>query len=308
MIGFRYHLVSLVAVFLALALGLVIGTTQLAGALTGDLRGQVTQLRADTRAQQADARSLRRRLAGGDAVTAALAPRIVAGMLTSVPVVLVGTPDADGAVVDGVQKTLQQAGARVTGRVQLTDDYSDPQRATDLASFVTSGGQPGGFRLPETDDAAVLGAALLSYVLVRRFGHGVEPALVGQALAGFASLQMLRVEGDQVTSADYAVVVTSAAARGGPDRARPLAQLAAALDRAGRGAVVAGTAAAAGAGGLVGLVRSDAGLGSAVSTVDDADSAAGRVATVFALTEQAAGRAGQYGLAGNADAPFPPTA
>jgi hypothetical protein len=306
MVGFRFHLVSLVAVFLALALGLVIGTTELTGARVGDLRDQVTGLRADARAQQAETRALRRRLADGDAVTAALAPRIVGGLLKSVPVVLVGTPDADGGVVDGVQKTLQQAGARVTGRVQLTGDYTDPQRATDLTSFVTSGGQPAGFQLPETDDAAVLGAALLSYVLVRRSADGVEPALVSQVLAGFASLQMLRVEGEQVTPADYAVVVTSATAPGGADRARPLAQLAAALDRTGKGAVVAGTAAAAGAGGLVGVVRSDAGLGGAVSTVDDADSAAGRVATIFALTEQAAGKAGQYGLAGNADAPFPP--
>jgi len=48
-IDFRYHLVSLIAVFLAVALGIVIGTTQLNGPLTDNLQGQVTALQADKR-------------------------------------------------------------------------------------------------------------------------------------------------------------------------------------------------------------------------------------------------------------------
>ena len=47
MISFRYHLVSLVAVFLALALGIVVGTTALNGPITTDLRKQVNTLRSD---------------------------------------------------------------------------------------------------------------------------------------------------------------------------------------------------------------------------------------------------------------------
>ena len=46
MIDFRYHVVSLVAVFLALALGVLLGTTQLSGVVSDDLRGQVRQLDA----------------------------------------------------------------------------------------------------------------------------------------------------------------------------------------------------------------------------------------------------------------------
>ena len=43
MIDFRYHLVSLIAVFLALAIGIVIGTTPLNGPVLDDLHGQVTR-------------------------------------------------------------------------------------------------------------------------------------------------------------------------------------------------------------------------------------------------------------------------
>ena len=44
MIDFRYHLVSLIAVFLAVALGIIIGTTALNEPLQANIEGQVTEL------------------------------------------------------------------------------------------------------------------------------------------------------------------------------------------------------------------------------------------------------------------------
>src|SRR5262249_1574132 len=46
-ISFRYHLVSIIAVFLAMALGIVVGTTALNGPITTDLRKQVNSLKGD---------------------------------------------------------------------------------------------------------------------------------------------------------------------------------------------------------------------------------------------------------------------
>ena len=43
MINFRYHVVSLTAVFLALAIGLVVGTAALNGPVADSLRGQVSR-------------------------------------------------------------------------------------------------------------------------------------------------------------------------------------------------------------------------------------------------------------------------
>jgi len=310
-IDFRYHLVSLVAVFLAFALGIVIGTTQLDRVVLGNLRGEVSSLGTDKRALQREVGRLRQQVSDADALAAALVPRVVAGALDHARVVLVATPQAAGALTDAVQKVLEQAGAQVTGRVQLTDDYADPRRGADLTSYVTGGGQPAGFQLPETDDASVLGAALLSYVLARGGAGGpdADPAAVSQVLSGFASLQMLRTEGAQPSPADYAVLVAAEPMRGAgvPDRVQALGQLAAALDRRGKGALVAGTRATTGADGLLGAVRTDAGLAGSISTVDDANTAAGRIATVFALAQQGAGRSGQYGTADSAQAPMPPT-
>jgi len=310
-IDFRYHLVSLVAVFLALTLGIVIGTTQLDRLVLGNLRGQVGSLDSDKRALQREVSGLRQQVRDGDALTAALVPRVVAGTLDHARVVLVATPQAGEALTDELQKAVEQAGARVTGRVQLTDEYSDPQRGADLKSYVTSGGQPAGFQLPESDDASVLAAALLSYVLVRggTGGPAAGEAAVSQVLSGFASLQVLRTEPGPVTPGDYAMLVAAEPVRGASaqERVRALGQLAVALDGRGHGAVVAGTPAGAEADGLVGAVRADAGLAGAVSTVDDANTAAGRIAAVFALAEQSRGRSGQYGAADSAQAPVPPT-
>ena len=49
MIDFRYHLVSLIAVFLAVALGIVIGTTALNQPILADIKNQVTALEQDKR-------------------------------------------------------------------------------------------------------------------------------------------------------------------------------------------------------------------------------------------------------------------
>ena len=165
-IGFRYHLVSLAAVLLAVALGVLLGATQLSGAVGDDLRGQVQTLSKDNGNLQSQVKAQQGQVRTDDTITTALTPKLVSGALRGTKVVVVATAQATDATTDGVAKTLQQAGATVTGRVQLTDDYSDPRRAEDAKSYVTGGSQPDGFQLPESDDAGVLSGALLSYALL----------------------------------------------------------------------------------------------------------------------------------------------
>ena len=304
MIGFRYHLVSLAAVLLAVALGVVLGT-QVSGAAGDDLRDQVRTLDQTNSGLEGQLAAERARVRSADGVTAAVATRLLAGTLRSAKVVIVGTAQASDDVTDGVSTALEQAGAKVTGRVQLTDDYADPRRAADVKAYVTGGGQPAGFQLPESDDAGVLSGALLSYALLGDARSDPPAATTSEVLAGFAGLRMLRVDSPQVTAADLAVVVASGPVTGEDPaaRVRTLTALVSALDGAGRGVVVSGVT--GGETGLITAVRADSGLASAVSTVDDADRPVGQVATAFALAQQAAGRSGQYGTAG-AGGPFPP--
>lgn len=307
MISFRYHVVSLAAVLLAAALGVLLGATQLSGAVTDDLRDQVTTLDRTNSGLTAQLKTAQDRAGSDDAVTTAVAPRLLAGTLRGAKVVLVGTPQATDGVTDGVTRALEQAGAKVTGRVQLTDDFADPRRAADAKSYVTGGGQPAGFQLPESDDAGVLAGALLSYALLGDEDADPAAAATNEVLSGFASLRMLRVDSPQVTAADLAVVVATGPVTGEDPagRVRALSALVSALDGAGRGVVVAGVT--GGETGLITAIRADSGLTSAVSTVDDADRPVGQVATAFALARQAAGKSGQWGTGAGADGPFPPT-
>jgi Copper transport outer membrane protein, MctB len=307
-IGFRYHLVSLAAVLLAVALGVLLGTTQLSGAIGDDQKSQIRSLSKDNGDLQAQLRAQTTRSRSDDVVTAQLAPRLVAGVLRGAKVVVVATPQATDATTDGVTKVLQAAGAKVTGQVQLTDGYADPRRAEDAKSYVTGGSQPAGFQLPESDDAGVLSGALLSYALLGDKKADPAPATTSEILAGFSTLKMLRTDSDTVTAGDLAVVVSTGAITGADPAPRlaTLGALVTALDNAGKGAVVVGGPAAAGKAGLIGTVRSDQGLATAVSSVDDADRPVGQVAAVFALAQESAGRSGQYGTGAGVDGPFPP--
>ena len=302
MINFRYHLVSLVAVFLALALGVVVGVAALNGPVLHDLRAEAATLKADKRALEQTAGEQRRRVDADNRFAAAVAPTVVAGRLKGASVVLVATSKVPGPLTDAVQTMLRRAGATVTGRVQLTDGYTDPTRATELKAYATGDGLPAGLRLPESDSAGVLGAAVLSQVLIGR----TAPKDVTQVLAGLAGLQLLRQDGD-VTAAEQAVLLTTGQQGGdtADSRLGAITALAGALDHAGRGAVVAGDRASAAVDGVLGRVRADQSLAAAVSTVDTIDGAVEQVALVYALAEQRAGHAGQYGVAPGAQAALP---
>jgi Copper transport outer membrane protein, MctB len=110
-----------------------------------------------------------------------------------------------------------------------------------------------------------------------------------------------------VTPANFAIVLTAGTfkADDADKRNAALAELAAALDAAGEGAVVAGDTASAGDNGLVGVLRNDPTTSAAVSTVDNVDTIAGQISSVLALGREADGTSGKYGT-GQDTQPVPP--
>lgn len=309
MISFRYHLVSLISVFLAIALGIVIGTTQLNGFLLDGLRVQVDNLTDDKRELETRSQTLESQLTEVDAFGEAVAPVLVANRLPGAAVLVVLTPDVEDEVVDQTTALVETAGATVAGTVQLLPQYSDPQVAQDLQNYATSEGVPPGIQLPVSDDAAVLIGGLLAAVLMNPAGgtETADPTAATTVLAALSTLGVLTVETPEIVGADYAIVLTATALEGDDagERNRALSALAEALDTAGRGAVVAGDALSAAETGLVGAIRADPRVAVAVSTVDNVNVAAGRVSTVLALTAEGQGTSGKYGT-GEDTQPVPP--
>jgi Copper transport outer membrane protein, MctB len=308
-IDFRYHLVSLIAVFLAVALGIVIGTTALNEPILADIENQVADLEQDKRALEDQTQRLQAQLDTTDAFEEAVAPALVNGTLADQSVLLVTTnEDVDPETVEQVSALIGEAGGTVSGAISLLPEYSDPSTASSLQSYATGGGLPAGITLPPTDDAAELIASLIGQVLmVPPGGPAPDPAAVSSVLSGLTSLEVLSTDSDTVAPADYAVVLTAGAftGSGAADRNATLVELVSALDSAGSGAVVAGNAAAAGENGLVGVIRADPALSAEISTVDNVGTAAGRISTVLALSTEGEGTSGKYGT-GEDTQPVPP--
>jgi hypothetical protein len=309
-IDFRYHLVSLIAVFLAIALGIVIGTTQLNGRVLDGLQGQVSALQEDKRGLEDQTQQLQAQADSADSFQQAVAPALVDGRLVDRSVLLVVTGDqVETQTVDQVTALIEEAGGSVTGEISVRPEYSDPSSSSALQSYVSGPGRPAGITLPETDDAGQLVAALLAQVVMVPAQEGTPPdtAAVSSVLAGLSALNVLTQESPAVTPADYAVVLTGGAFEGedAAERNTTLAELVVALDAAGSGAVVAGDAVSAQENGLVGAIRADPTTATAVSTVDNVATAAGRISTVLALGRERDGTSGKYGT-GEDTQPVPP--
>lgn len=300
MISFRYHLVSIIAVFLALALGIVVGTTGLNGEILKNLKQEVKSLRADNGNLRTTNADLGKRADNADSAVSAYEPKVLAGSLTNRTVAVLSAPGVPDALRSGVEAGVKAAGGKVISRIMLSNAYLDPQRQQDLREFATKGsGTPPGLQLPVTSDATVLAGALLAYV----FGGKGAPTDLTQVLSGLSTLGMLRVEGATPKPAQLTIVLDTGALPVNDPRAKAMPSLVRELARAGMRTVVAGDAPAATEQGLIAVVRADSALARTVSTVDNADTALGQVSTVLAL---ASATPAQYGTGSGVDRLFPP--
>ncbi len=309
MIDFRYHLVSLIAVFLAVALGIVIGTTALNEPILADIENQVADLEQDKRALEDRTQQLQTQVDTADAFGTTVAPALVDGTLAGRTVLLVSaSEEVAPETVEQVTALVGEAGGSVSGAISLRPEYSDPSTASSLQSYATGGGLPAGIELPATNDAGQLTGGLVGQVLMRSpDGAPTDGSAVSSVLSGLTALDVLSQDSDTVAPADYAIVLTAGADDGddAAERNESLVELVSALDAAGSGAVVAGDTASAGENGLVGVIRADPTVSAAISTVDNVGTAAGRISTILALGSEGQGTSGKYGT-GEDTQPVPP--
>ncbi|MFC5232833.1 copper transporter [Pseudonocardia zijingensis] len=311
MISFRYHVVSIAAVFLALAVGVVLGSAGVSDRLLSavsheaeDLAGQVQTLRAERDALAAGQRA-------SDEFAHRVGPAAVRGLLPGSTVTLV-TSGADPADRDAVRALLQQAGATVGGEVALTPAVGDPARADQLRAL-TAELLPAGAQLPAAADTGSLVGGLLGGIVLAPAGQQAgQPIAAQQAdavLAGLAAAGFVE-PGQRPQPGNVVLVLTGGALEGvdAGDAAAVVARLAAQLDLVGGGAVLAGRTGSAEATGAVGVARADPDVVERLSTVDDVQSGAGQVSAVLAVREQIDGRAGSYGTAPTASGGAAPAA
>lgn len=320
MIDFRYHLVSIVSIFLALAVGIVLGAGPLQQGISTTVSQELATLRQDKSdlRDQLDAQT--QAAQSRDSFIAAASPTLVAGQLAGRTVALVALPGADAATTKATATILQQAGAVVASTTTIHQQWvatsteastARDQVAADLATRLGT-------------DSATAGGSMIDAVLAQLLvkvpttapgglGGGPDPAVVTQAVADLTKADLLEVDVTSPSPAELAVVIAANQQQGSSDADKAAADgyvsLVAALDANSGGAVVASDVGVTGSQNAVSVVtdlRQNAEAVKAVSSVDDAGLPMGRASIVFALTQQLEGQAGQYGLQSGVTAAYPP--
>jgi copper transport outer membrane protein MctB len=307
-ISLRYHIISIAAVFLALAVGVVLGSTTLSRTLLSGLTSENTDLAAKVTDLENERNAQSARLADADGFAASVGPLAVRGQLDKRTVVLITTADARPEDRDAIKTLVGSAGGTVTGELQLTEAFANPDRADALKDIVMRL-LPAGVQLPPAADPGTLAGGLIGpLVLINKDTNQPQASAdeTAAALSGLTEGGFVKPAGD-LRPAQLAVVLTGGAAKGdgAGDHAATVGRFATQIDRSGAGTVLAGGAGSADGTGAIGVVRADTAATSILSTVDNVDTPAGRVVTLLALREQLEGKAGRYGTAGNAERPAP---
>ena len=122
MISLRYHIVSLVAVFLALALGIVVGSTVLQEGTVSVLRATSDRVREESDRNSRENVALNQEVSRLQSFGATVLPDLVRDRLKGRSVVLVDTDKVDSGMRDSVRKVLEDAGAEVDGQITFADE------------------------------------------------------------------------------------------------------------------------------------------------------------------------------------------
>ena len=130
MFDFRYHALSLVAVFLALTIGLLLGVAIGDQGLVSSAEKNVrASLRSDVRKANARSADLRRELRGRATFEEALYPLLVEGRLAGGRIGLVGLGDLPNGTIRDVRKALEGTGARLGGVAVISEPPPEPAAA-----------------------------------------------------------------------------------------------------------------------------------------------------------------------------------
>lgn len=278
MIDFRYHLVSIVAVLLALSVGVILGTGALGGPLLEDIDRNVEDLRdTNTRLQQ-EVNETRDRLDTEKAFAAEVEPFVLQGWLEGREVVIIEVAGTDGAVADRFRNAIGVAGGTVASTIEVLDRFAltDETDADQLALAIGSISDDPEPLLLEAGE--ILGRRLAGSLSGR--AEAAVQLIEDMQETGFVDLEH---EGDvDPFPAGSSVVVIG----GGPeelpyDASAFVLEAARSLGSAGIPVVVSEPIGSMW--GIVSAVRNDGEVRDVVSTVDGVSEVYGRVAAVMAL-------------------------
>jgi hypothetical protein len=296
-IDFRYHIVSIVAIFFALGAGVVLGAGPLKGTQSELVQAQAEKDRqqlADTRAELVQVKALDKYR---DDFVSKVTTGLTDGKLSGKKIVVVTMPNADGDLTTSIQDELEKAGGQVTTKVALDAKLFDPGQRQLVESLVTQL-VTADIDIPaDSTTYQRAGLILARGVAAKEEGKSADTDST-KILSGLTGAKLMSLKPSQIKDrASLIVVVAAQPPTPTPDTStyNDAVDFIQGLDEGSGGVVVAGTAETAQNGGLIKALRSDSEASKIVSSVDVADLPSGQMTVVFSLVEQAGGKAGHYG-------------
>src|SRR6201993_3371078 len=284
MISLRQHALSLAAVFLALAVGVVLGSGFLSDTLLSSLRAEKRDLYSQISGLNDQKNALNEKLSAANNFDNQLAGRMVHDALGGKSVVVFRTPDAKDDDVAAVSKYIGQAGGTVTGTVSLTQEFVDANSAEKLRTVVNSSILPAGQQLStKLVDQGSQAGDLIGIAMLINVNPAVPPVDDPQRDTVLASLRdtgFIAYGSQHVGAANAAAVITGGSlSNDAGNQGVSVARVSAALAPHGAGVVLAGRDGSSDGPAAVGVARADATVTPVISTVDDLDAESGRLTT-----------------------------
>ncbi len=308
MVNFRFHIVSLVAVFLALALGIGMGVTVIDKATVDLLQNRLNNVRNDVRDANAQGSRLQIQIDQSNKFVDEASAYLVNNRLDGVAVTIIRISGADNASIDQLAQLITESGGFVRGSLTVSDraNLGQADDIDDLSSALGVG----------TRDQAQLRTQLTERLASAVAGNSPSSGLRDLETQGFIAWSPGPNVGDLGTTSfagGRVVVASGPTVRVANDVVGH--RLVRQMERQATGRVLA-VDTGLGATNDRQEVRSafvkplidDAELRTNVSTVDNLEQKVGRVAAVLALSDLGVGRAGHYGVGTGATSILPPLA
>lgn len=281
--GFKYHIVTIAAIFFALTVGLVIGSLTVSPVMVRSYEAQLKGLKSSLNLDLNDKSQQIKHL--NEAVHTML-PTVLGGKLNGQAVAIVQTGDYTEQV-GGIRDALTSAGAHITSitTIQPLMDRTDPALTQELGALHQ---QEPLIPLDRQGTAGAIASALT---------HG--DALSESVMAALQRSELVSSEADSVYQAPVSLIVVLAGSRTeGTDRPTNVdGPIVKALQQQGAVVVMCEPEHAA-----VSDVPAYHALGLQLATVDNVDSDIGACSLVYSLL----GAAGDYGVKSAARDLLPP--
>ena len=303
MINFRYHIVSLMAVFIALSVGIAVGVS-----LSPSVDQGLLQQAAQDRKQVTDLRTELDRRKALDSYRndydEQVGTAVTAGVLNGQRVAMVAMPDAPTDVLRSISDAVVGAGGTVVRDVKVSAEAFDPAKTENITAALTNYVGPLGL------SDAMTPATRLGVALGRSIGSKETEDRDALAIAVGESLEkrgLVTISKDSAAQAQLIIVVTAPASdpRPTPEQLAAHVQFDVGLSNR-AGVVLAGPNSEDIEGTDVLAARSDPTSVDSLSSVDVADLSSGVTTVVLAGKERLLGRPTQhYGALAKADGPLP---